>query len=84
MLEVLINPTGDDFERILNNQIKNYKRNVIADKIYDYYLTQQFTTVDIPEFCKNPYDTIQSKVTRELDAICQAGKLDYYYNLTIT
>lgn len=84
MQEILINPTGDDFERVLNNQIKNYKRNAIADKLYSYYETIQTTTVDIPEFCKMHYDTIQSKVTRELDAICQAGKLDYFYNLTIT
>lgn len=84
MIEILINPNGDDFVRVLNNQIRLLKRRAIGQKLYDYYYTQHITSVDIPEFCKMHYDTIQSKVTRELDVICQTGKLDYFYNLTIT
>lgn len=80
MQEILINPTGDDFERVLNNQIKNYKRNAIADKLYSYYKTIQATTVDIPEFCKPVYDRIQFKVTKELDRLEAEGKLDEIYN----
>lgn len=80
MQEILINPTGDDFERVLNNQIKNYKRNAIADKLYSYYETIQATTVDILEFCKPVYDRIQFKVTKELDRLEAEGKLDEIYN----
>ena len=80
MIEILINPNGDDFERVLNNQIKNYKRNAIADKLYSYYETIQATTVDIPEFCKSVYDRIQFKVTKELDRLEAEGKLDEIYN----
>lgn len=80
MIEILINPTGEDFERVLNNQIKMHKRNTIADKLYSYYETRQATTVDIPEFCKPVYDQIQSKVARDLDRIEAEGKLDEMYN----
>lgn len=80
MIEIMINPNGDDFVRVLNNQIRLLKRRAIGQKLYDYYYTQHITTVDIPEFCKMHYDTIQSKVTRELDLIENQGKLNYLYN----
>lgn len=83
MIEILINPTGDDFARVLNNQIRLLKRQAIGQKLYDYYYTEHITNVDIPEFCKMPYDRIQAKVTRDLDKIENENKLDeIYYNLT--
>lgn len=80
MIEILINPNGDDFARVLNNQIKLLKRRAIGQKLYDYYYTQHITSVDIPEFCKMDYDKIQTIVTRELDLIENQGKLNYLYN----
>lgn len=80
MIEILINPTGDDFARVLNNQIRLLKRRAIGQKLYDYYYTQHITSVDIPEFCKMDYDKIQTIVTRELDLIENQGKLNYLYN----
>lgn len=80
MIEILINPNGDDFARVLNNQIRLLKRRAIGQKLYDYYYTQHITSVDIPEFCKLDYDKIQTIVTRELDLIENQGKLNYLYN----
>lgn len=39
MIEILINPNGDDFARVLNNQIRLLKRRAIGQKLYDYYYT---------------------------------------------
>lgn len=80
MIEILINPNGDDFARVLNNQIRLLKRRAIGQKLYEYYYTQHITSVDIPEFCKMDYDKIQTIVTRELDLIENQGKLNYLYN----
>lgn len=80
MIEILINPNGDDFARVLNNQIRLLKRRAIGQKLYDYYYTQHITSVDIPEFCKLDYDKIQTIVTRELDLIENQGKLNSLYN----
>lgn len=79
MIEILINPNGDDFARVLNNQIRLLKRRAIAQKLYDYYYTKHITSVDIPEFCKMDYDKIQTIVTREVDAIENSGNLDFLY-----